>query len=53
MVFERHGKGKAFAGIVNALFYGDNFDVVHGDAQAVLVEVGGGGARGLGLAAAA
>ena len=34
----KRGQGKGYAGIVNALFYGDNCDMVYGDAQAVLVE---------------
>lgn len=29
-------EGKGYAGIVNALFYGDNCNMVYGDAQAIL-----------------
>ncbi|WP_213775242.1 NAD(P)(+) transhydrogenase (Re/Si-specific) subunit beta [Bradyrhizobium sp. dw_78] len=32
----KRGEGKGYAGIVNALFYGDNCDMVYGDAAAVL-----------------
>jgi NAD(P) transhydrogenase subunit beta len=32
----KRGQGKGYAGIVNALFYGDNCDMVYGDAAAVL-----------------
>ena len=35
----KRGEGKGYAGIVNALFYGDNCDMVYGDAQAVLVKM--------------
>ena len=48
----KRGEGKGYAGIVNALFYGDNCNMVYGDAQAVLgkmIEA----VKGLGLAAAA
>ena len=48
----KRGEGKGYAGIVNALFYADNCNMVYGDAQAVLIkmiEV----VRGLGLPAAA
>ena len=42
----------AFARNINALFYGDNCNMVGGDAQAVLVKMIE-AVRGLGLAAAA
>jgi NAD(P) transhydrogenase subunit beta len=48
----KRGDGKGYAGIVNALFYGDNCDMVYGDAQAVLIKVIE-AVRGLGLPAAA
>jgi NAD(P) transhydrogenase subunit beta len=32
----KRGEGKGYAGIANALFYGDNCNMVYGDAQAVL-----------------
>ena len=48
----KRGEGKGYAGIVNALFYGDNCDMVYGDAQAVLVKMIE-AVRGLGPAAAA
>ena len=48
----KRGEGKGYAGIVNALFYGDNCNMVYGDAQAVLVKMIE-AVRGLGLAAAA
>jgi NAD(P) transhydrogenase subunit beta len=48
----KRGEGKGYAGIVNALFYGDNCDMVYGDAQAVLVKMIE-SVRGLGLSAAA
>ena len=35
----KRGEGKGYAGIVNALFYGDNCNMVYGDAQAVLVKM--------------
>jgi H+-translocating NAD(P) transhydrogenase subunit beta len=35
----KRGEGKGYAGIVNALFYGDNCSMVYGDAQAVLVQM--------------
>jgi NAD(P) transhydrogenase subunit beta len=47
----KRGQGKGYAGIVNALFYGDNCDMVYGDAKTVLstmIEA----VRGLGAAAA-
>jgi NAD(P) transhydrogenase subunit beta len=48
----KRGEGKGYAGIVNALFYGDNCDMVYGDAQAVLIKMIE-AVRGLGLSAAA
>jgi NAD(P) transhydrogenase subunit beta len=33
----KRGQGKGYAGIVNALFYGDNCEMVYGDAEVVLV----------------
>jgi NAD(P) transhydrogenase subunit beta len=48
----KRGQGKGYAGIVNALFYGPNCEMVYGDAQAVLVQMIE-AIRGLGLAAAA
>jgi NAD(P) transhydrogenase subunit beta len=48
----KRGQGKGYAGIVNALFYGDNCNMVYGDAQAVLVKMIE-AVRGLGTAAAA
>jgi NAD(P) transhydrogenase subunit beta len=48
----KRGQGKGYAGIVNALFYGDNCNMVYGDAQAVLVQMIE-GVRGLGLPSAA
>jgi NAD(P) transhydrogenase subunit beta len=48
----KRGEGKGYAGIVNALFYCDNCDMVYGDAQAVLVKMIE-AVRGLGTAAAA
>jgi NAD(P) transhydrogenase subunit beta len=48
----KRGEGKGYAGIVNGLFYGDNCDMVYGDAQAVLVQMIE-AVRGLGLSAAA
>jgi len=35
----KRGEGKGYAGIVNALFYGDNCNMVYGDAQAVLIKM--------------
>jgi len=35
----KRGQGKGYAGIVNALFYGDNCDMVYGDAAAVLTRM--------------
>jgi len=48
----KRGEGKGYAGIVNALFYGDNCSMVYGDAQAVLIAMIE-AVRGLGLPAAA
>jgi NAD(P) transhydrogenase subunit beta len=48
----KRGQGKGYAGIVNGLFYGENCDMVYGDAQAVLVKMIE-AVRGLGAAAAA
>jgi NAD(P) transhydrogenase subunit beta len=48
----KRGDGKGYAGIVNALFYGDNCHMVYGDAQAVLIKMIE-AVRGLGLPAAA
>jgi proton-translocating NAD(P)+ transhydrogenase subunit beta len=48
----KRGDGKGYADIQNALFYGDNCNMVYGDAQAVLVKMIE-AVRGLGLAAAA
>tara|TARA_R110002167_G_scaffold36382_4_gene115195 strand:- start:4004 stop:5449 length:1446 start_codon:yes stop_codon:yes gene_type:complete len=47
----KRGSGKGYAGIVNTLFYGDNCNMVYGDAKAVLVEMIE-AVRGLGAAAA-
>jgi proton-translocating NAD(P)+ transhydrogenase subunit beta len=45
--------GRGYADIPNALFYGDNCNMVYGDAQAVLVKmIEGVRGRGLGLGAA-
>ncbi|MDY7537840.1 NAD(P)(+) transhydrogenase (Re/Si-specific) subunit beta [Undibacterium sp. 5I1] len=46
----KRGKGKGYAGIVNALFYGENCDMVYGDAQEVLIKMIE-AVRGLGLPA--
>ncbi len=46
----KRGEGKGYAGIQNALFYGDNCNMVYGDAQAVLVKMIE-AVRGLGAAA--
>lgn len=35
----KRGQGKGYAGIVNALFYGDNCNMVYGDAAAVLTRM--------------
>ena len=48
----KRGDGKGYAGIVNALFYADNCEMVYGDAQAVLIKMIE-AVRGLGLASAA
>ncbi|MEO5755244.1 MAG: NAD(P)(+) transhydrogenase (Re/Si-specific) subunit beta [Mesorhizobium sp.] len=48
----KRGEGKGYAGIQNALFYGDNCDMVYGDAQAVLIKMIE-AVRSLGLSAAA
>jgi NAD(P) transhydrogenase subunit beta len=48
----KRGQGKGYSGIVNALFYEENCNMVYGDAQAVLVKMIE-AVRGLGLAAAA
>ncbi len=48
----KRGEGKGYSGIVNALFYADNCEMVYGDAQAVLVKMIE-AVRGLGLSAAA
>jgi len=47
----KRGQGKGYSGIVNALFYSPNCDMVYGDAQAVLVQMIE-AVRGLGAAAA-
>jgi len=47
----KRGEGKGYAGIQNALFYGNNCNMVYGDAQAVLVKMIE-AVRGLGAAAA-
>jgi NAD(P) transhydrogenase subunit beta len=48
----KRGEGKGYAGIANALFYGENCSMVYGDAQAVLIQMIE-AVRGLGLPAAA
>lgn len=48
----KRGQGKGYAGIVNTLFYGDNCNMVYGDAQAVLVKMIE-AVRALGMSAAA
>jgi len=35
----KRGQGEGYAGIENGLFYGDNCEMVYGDAQAVLVKM--------------
>jgi len=35
----KRGEGKGYAGIINALFYADNCNMVYGDAQAVLTKM--------------
>jgi NAD(P) transhydrogenase subunit beta len=47
----KRGEGKGYSGIVNALFYAPNCNMVYGDAQAVLVKMIE-SVRGLGAAAA-
>jgi NAD(P) transhydrogenase subunit beta len=47
----KRGQGKGYSGIVNALFYSPNCNMVYGDAQAVLVKMIE-AVRGLGAAAA-
>jgi NAD(P) transhydrogenase subunit beta len=47
----KRGQGKGYSGIVNALFYTPNCEMVYGDAQAVLVKMIE-AVRGLGAAAA-
>jgi H+-translocating NAD(P) transhydrogenase subunit beta len=47
----KRGEGKGYAGIVNALFYKDNCNMVYGDASAVLTQMIE-AVRGLGKAAA-
>src|SRR5450830_1934092 len=34
----KRGEGRGYAGIVNALFYADNCDMIYGDAQASLIK---------------
>jgi len=46
----KRGEGRGYAGIVNALFYGENCNMVYGDAQAVLIKMIE-AVRGLGTAA--
>ncbi|MDR3461113.1 MAG: NAD(P)(+) transhydrogenase (Re/Si-specific) subunit beta [Beijerinckiaceae bacterium] len=48
----KRGQGKGYAGIVNALFYADNCNMVYGDAAAVLTKMIE-AVRGLGSKAAA
>ncbi len=48
----KRGEGKGYADIVNRLFYGNNCNLVYGDAQAVLIQMTE-AVRGLGLPAAA
>lgn len=48
----KRGDGKGYAGIQNALFYGDNCEMVYGDAAAVLAKMID-AVRGLGTKAAA
>ena len=48
----KRGQGKGYSGIVNALFYDPNCEMVYGDAQAVLVKMIE-AVRSLGLAVAA
>jgi len=48
----KRGQGKGYSGIVNALFYNPNCEMVYGDAEAILVKMIE-AVRSLGLAAAA
>ncbi|MEO5796811.1 MAG: NAD(P)(+) transhydrogenase (Re/Si-specific) subunit beta [Rhodoferax sp.] len=48
----KRGEGKGYAGIANTLFYGNNCNMVYGDAQTMLVQMIE-AVRGLGLSAAA
>jgi NAD(P) transhydrogenase subunit beta len=48
----KRGQGKGYAGIINALFYADNCNMVYGDAAAVLAQMIE-AVRGLGSKAAA
>ncbi len=48
----KRGQGKGYAGIVNALFYDDNCNMVYGDAAVVLTKMIE-AVRGLGSKAAA
>jgi NAD(P) transhydrogenase subunit beta len=47
----KRGQGKGYAGIVNALFYAENCNMVYGDASAVLAQMIE-AVRGLGAKAA-
>ena len=47
----KRGQGKGYSGIVNALFYSPNCNMVYGDAHVVLVKMIE-AVRGLGAAAA-
>jgi NAD(P) transhydrogenase subunit beta len=47
----KRGQGKGYAGIVNALFYEENCNMVYGDASAVLAKMIE-SVRGLGAKAA-
>ena len=48
----KRGEGKGYADIVNALFYGENCEMVYGDAQAALAQMIE-AVRALGLSGAA
>jgi NAD(P) transhydrogenase subunit beta len=48
----KRGEGRGYAGIVNALFCGDNCDMVYGGAQTVLIKMIKAG-KGLNLPAVA
>jgi NAD(P) transhydrogenase subunit beta len=48
----KRGEGKGYSGIVNALFYADNCEMVYGDAAAVMAQMIE-AVKGLGLSAAA